>query len=79
MSRRYGTRPRETFAVKNMEVSFNLMKLKLDMVYKDLPEESARTRFTEITAPFPAEGPRPKKVKRAAEKKTVKALPPKKA
>jgi hypothetical protein len=62
-----------------MEVSFNLMKLKLDMVYKDLPEESARTRFTEITAPFPAEGPRPKKVKRAAEKKTVKALPPKRA
>ena len=65
------------FAVKNMEVNYNLMKLKLDMVYKGLPEESARTRFTETTAPYPAEGARPKK-KRAAEKKTVKALPPKK-
>jgi hypothetical protein len=64
------------FAVKSMEVSFNLMKLKLDMVYKDLPEESARTRFTEITGPLPAED-RPAKEKRAATKKKVKALPPK--
>ena len=67
------------FAVKNMEVSSNLMKLKLDMVYRDLPEESARTRFMEITAPFPAEtgepafvGPKPKPTR-----KKVKVLLPK--
>jgi hypothetical protein len=66
------------FAVKSMEVNSNLMKLKLDMVYRGLQEESARTRFTEITAPYPAEGPRLKKERAAASKKTVKALPPKK-
>jgi hypothetical protein len=59
------------FAVKSMEVSSSLMKLKLDMVYRDLPEESARTRFTEITAPYPAEveaapapAPKPKPVRK---------------
>jgi hypothetical protein len=53
--------------------------LKLDMVYRDLPEESARTRFTESTAPYPAEGeaasaraPKPKPVK-----KKVKVVLPK--
>jgi hypothetical protein len=63
-----------------MEVSSSLMKLKLDMVYRDLPEESARTRFTEITAPYPAEvsappavpPPKPKPVK-----KKVKVVLPK--
>ena len=32
-----------------MEASFNRMKLKLDMVYRDLPAEDAQTRFTELT------------------------------
>ena len=32
-----------------MEASFNRMKLKLDMVYRDLPAEDAQTRFAELT------------------------------
>ncbi len=70
------------FAVKNMEVSSNLMKLKLDMVYRDLPEESARTQFSKITAPFPAETGEPAFVpppapKPKPEKKKIKVLLPK--
>lgn len=37
------------FAVKNMDVNSNLLKLKMDMVYKDLPIEEAEKRFAEIT------------------------------
>jgi ABC-type lipopolysaccharide export system ATPase subunit len=37
------------FAVKNMDVNSNLLKLKLDMVYKDLTMEEAQKRFEEIT------------------------------
>ena len=33
-----------------MEVSFNLLKLKLDMVYRDMPLEEAEKRFAEATA-----------------------------
>jgi hypothetical protein len=32
-----------------MEASFNRMKLKLDMVYRDLSPEDAQTRFAELT------------------------------
>jgi hypothetical protein len=62
-----------------MEVSSNLMKLKLDMVYRDLPEESARTQFSKITSPFPAETDTPVFVapKPKPEKKKIKVLLPK--
>lgn len=67
-----------------MEVSFNLLKLKLDMVYRDMPLEEAEKRFGEataapegLTAPEPApietRALEPKKPKR----KVVKALVPK--
>jgi hypothetical protein len=65
-----------------MEASFNRMKLKLDMVYRDLSPEDAQTRFAELTvAPdvkplAPVGNPvveKPKKTKR----KVVKALVPK--
>jgi hypothetical protein len=33
-----------------MDASYNRMKLKLDMVYRDLPAEEAQKRFQEIMA-----------------------------
>jgi hypothetical protein len=65
-----------------MEVNFNLLKLKLDMVYRDLPLEEAQKRFGDATtipegvaeAFAPVEDKvLPKKPKR----KVVKALVPK--
>jgi hypothetical protein len=62
-----------------MEASSNLLKLKLDMVYHDLPVEEAQKRFEELSqAPAEkalepvgvAQGPKKKR-------KTVKALVPK--
>lgn len=64
------------FAMKSMGDS--LLKLKLDMVYRDLPLEEAQKRYEEIVAPAaaptapvaaPAENPKPKR-------KTIKALVP---
>jgi hypothetical protein len=58
-----------------MEANSNLLKLKLDMVYRDLTMEVAQQKFTELTtapptveAPAPA-APKPKR------KKLVKAVP----
>ena len=49
-----------------MDVSSSLVKLKLDMVYRDLSMETASNQFTEITQVMPpetepAEKPKPKK------------------
>jgi len=68
------------FAMKSMGDS--LLKLKLDMVYRDLPVEDAQKRYAEIVTPAapaapaavaavaaPAEKPKPKR-------KTIKALVP---
>jgi hypothetical protein len=66
------------FAWKSMDVSSNLVKLKLDMVYRDLSMETASQAFTEIIRPVlpvteaPVEAPKPK-----PKKKTVKAALPK--
>ena len=59
------------FAWKSMDgtqmrlgnVSSSLVKLKLDMVYRDLSMETASVQFTEITRPAPPviEKPKPKK------------------
>jgi hypothetical protein len=39
------------FAWKSMDDNSNLVKLKLDMVYRGLSTETASARFTEITPP----------------------------
>ena len=83
-NRRYGIPPRETFAVKSMEVNFNLLKLKLDMVYRDLPIEEAQKRFNDATvvpegvavAAAPIED-KILKSKAKPKRKVVKALVPK--
>jgi hypothetical protein len=70
------------FAVRSMEASSNLLKLKLDMVYRDLPLEEAEKRFAEISsssASNSAAAPEPMGVKVVAKpkRKTVKAFVPK--
>ncbi len=57
------------FAVKNMED--NLLKLKLDMVYRDISMEEAQKRFSEITAPA---APAPVAEKPKVKRKVVKAV-----
>lgn len=37
----------------------DLLKLKLDMVYRGLPKDKAETRFAEIVTPVPAPAPSP--------------------
>jgi hypothetical protein len=60
------------FAVKSMDVNSNLLRLKLDMVYRDLPLEEARKRFEELTATVASAEPEQKAGKR---RKTVKPIP----
>lgn len=62
--------------MKSMEANSNLLKLKLDMVYRDLTMEVAQQKFTELTTapptvviPEAAAAPKPKR------KKLVKAVP----
>jgi hypothetical protein len=71
------------FAWKSMDVNSNLVKLKLDMVYRDLSMETASVQYTAITrpvllvteeAPEPVEPP---KEKPKPNKKVVKPALPK--
>ena len=74
--RQYGTLQRETFAVKSMQDNSNLLRLKLDMVYRDLPTEVAQQKFTELTeARVAAPAPAPVIKVVAKRKKLVKAVP----
>ena len=80
-SLRRGIAPHETFAVKSMDVNSNLLKLKLDMVYRDLPLEEAEKRFAEVTAVV-APAPAPEVmtevvIKAKPKRKVVKAFVPK--
>lgn len=66
------------FEVKNMEA--NRLRLKLDMVYRDLPIEEAEKRFAELSAPVaapPAEAPGVVVLPTKPKRKVVKALIPK--
>ena len=60
--------------MKSMEANSNLLRLKLDMVYRDLTMEVAQQKFQELSTPaqpIPEPAPAPA-VKR---KKLVKAVP----
>jgi hypothetical protein len=65
-----------------MEANSNLLKLKLDMVYRDLTMEVAQQKFAELTTtpppkveiPEPVAAPAPPAPK-AKRKKLVKAVP----
>ena len=74
LNRKYGILRCEMFVVKSMDGNFNLLKLKLDMVYRDLPIEDAQKKFEELkvvpTNSAVIERPKP-------QRKSVKALLPK--
>jgi len=64
-----------------MDINSNLLRLKLDMVYRDMPLETAQTKFAEITATI--EAPEPEAMgtvqlpaKPKARRKVIKALVP---
>lgn len=66
------------FAVKSMDVKSNLLKLKLEMVYRNLSVDDGQTKFSEITqtlSPNPPKEaepvPQPSKPKRKAVKTIV--------
>jgi hypothetical protein len=69
------------FAVKSMDVNSNLLKLKLDMVYHDLPMEEGQKRFEELGAAPEVKALEPIETKELPKKKTgrktVKGLVPK--
>ena len=80
MNLRRGILLREMFAVKSMDVNSNLLKLKLDMVYHDLPVEEAQTKFGELnTAPEEKalEPIETKELPKKPKRKVVKGLVPK--
>ena len=60
------------FAVKNMDK----LRLKLDMVYRDLSMEEAQKRFSELTpaASGPVKAPELVKTKTIPKRKVVKAV-----
>jgi hypothetical protein len=69
------------FAWKSMDGNSNLVKLKLDMVYRNLSEETASQVFTEITHPvlpgIEVKEKEKEKEKPKTKKKTVKVALPK--
>jgi hypothetical protein len=65
------------FAWKSMDGTSSLMKLKLDMVYRDLPMETASQTFTAITHPVLLETEEPEPPKPKPKKKVVKVALPK--
>ena len=72
LSPRCGTLPLEMFAQKSMDVNSNLLKLKLDMVFYDLPMEEAQSRFQELTATI--KPPEPPKEPAVIVRKKIKTL-----
>ena len=59
------------FAEKNMDVNSNLLKLKLDLVYRDLSTEEAQKLYSDLTATVPVQDAKPKTI---VKRKVVKAL-----
>jgi hypothetical protein len=60
-----------------MDVNSNLLKLKLDMVYRDLPVEEAQKRFDDATLAPETKPLEPIETAPKPKRKVVKALVPK--
>lgn len=58
-----------------MDVNSNLLKLKLDMVYRELPSEDAQARFQQITATLPPPPAEEAQIGQGRVRKVVKPLP----
>jgi hypothetical protein len=61
-----------------MEVSSSLLRLKLDMVYRDVSAEEAQKRYAELTQAPEKKAPTEITTVKKPKRKTVKALVPKK-
>jgi hypothetical protein len=61
------------FAEKSMDVVSSLLKLKLDLVYRNLSTEEAQKLYSELTATVP---PTPEKPKTVIKRKVMKGLLP---
>jgi hypothetical protein len=72
-SHRSGILQAEMFAEKSMDVNSSLLKLKLDMVYRNLSTEEAQKVYSELTATVPPKEPIPPTI---IKRKVVKALVP---
>ncbi len=68
----HGILQREMFAVKNMDINSNLMRLKLDLVYRDVSTEEGQKRFAELTETLPVEAEKAEPVK--PKKKVIKRI-----
>jgi len=78
--RRRGILRLEMFAVKSMDVNSNRLRLKLDMVYHDLPAEEAQKKFDELNVAPDVKALEPvetRELPKKPKRKTVKALVPK--
>lgn len=62
----------EMFAMKSMDRNSSLLKLKLDLVYRDLAIEEAQTRFNELNTEVVVERP----VEQVKNRRMIKALVP---
>ena len=61
------------FAEKSMDINSSLLKLKLDMVYRNLSTEEAQKVYSELTATLP---PKPEAPKPVVKRKVVRGLVP---
>jgi hypothetical protein len=61
------------FVEKSMDINSSLLKLKLDMVYRNLSTEEAQKLYSELTATVPPKEPVPVTT---VKRKVVKALVP---
>ena len=66
------------FAMKSMDRNSSLLKLKLDLVYRDLAIDEAKKRFDELNVPHPevAVASEPEPVVVAPKRKQIRALIP---
>jgi hypothetical protein len=72
-SRRSGILQAEMFAEKSMDVNSSLLKLKLDLVYRNLSTEEAQKVYSELTATTPPKIDIPPTI---IKRKVIKALVP---
>jgi hypothetical protein len=64
------------FVVKSMDVNSNLLRLKLDLVYRNLSMDEGQTKFTELTQTTIPEtvAPPPPAVPSKPKRKAVKTI-----
>jgi hypothetical protein len=63
------------FVVKSMDVNSNLLKLKLDLVYRNLSMDEGQTKFAELTqTTIPGPPPEPPKEPSKPKRKAVKTI-----